>query len=204
MLLYSFCSNYFTPLVQLVVPLLLLNPLHSSCSTYYSIPFAQPTTPLTWHATPLLLLDMLFSSCSTYCSTPLVQVPLYYTCEFATPCSSCSTLLLYSSCFKLILAAPPPNPPFYFFQVWKSYPNSSSLGQTWKVRIFVFNFCLLMSFFNYPCFWEMVVNNMFVFLCRNYLDIVNLIIHIAFHLNNCIVYFLSTLHFIFFQLLVNV
>jgi hypothetical protein len=77
-----------------------------------------------------------------------------------------------------------------------SSSNSSSLGQTWKVKIFVFNFCLLMSFFNFPCFWEMVVNNVFVFLCRNYLEMIPLIIHIAFHLHHCILFF--------FQLLVNV
>ncbi len=35
-----------------------------------------------------------------------------------------------------------------------------------QVRIFVFNFCLL-SFLNYPRFWEMVVDNVFVFLCKN-------------------------------------
>jgi hypothetical protein len=68
----------------------------------------------------------------------------------------------------------------------------------------VLNFFLLMNYFNYPCFWEMVVNNVFFFLCRNCLDIVHLIVHITFHLHNCIVYFLSTLHFFKFQLFVNV
>jgi hypothetical protein len=40
---------------------------------------------------------------------------------------------------------------------------------------------------------------------KNYLDIIHLIIHIVFHLYNCIVYFFSTLHLFlfFFQLLVN-
>jgi len=42
------------------------------------------------------------------------------------------------------------------------------------------------------------------FLCTNYLNIVHLIIHIAFHLHNFIVYFLSTLQIFFFQFFVNV
>jgi hypothetical protein len=44
--------------------------------------------------------------------------------------------------------------------------NSNSSDQTWKVSIFVFNFCLLMSFLNYPFFWEMVVDNVFVICAR--------------------------------------
>jgi len=43
---------------------------------------------------------------------------------------------------------------------------------------------------NYPCFWEMVVNNVFIFLCMNYLDIVHLIIHITLHFYTLHFYFL--------------
>jgi hypothetical protein len=76
-----------------------------------------------------------------------------------------------------------------------------SLGQIGKVKFFLFNFCLL-SFFNYPCFWEKVVDNVFLFFVQEYLDTIHLIIllHITFHLHNCIVYFLSTLHFIFLSI----
>jgi hypothetical protein len=31
--------------------------------------------------------------------------------------------------------------------MWKSCPNSSSLGQTWKVKIFVLNFLFVDEFF---------------------------------------------------------
>jgi hypothetical protein len=42
------------------------------------------------------------------------HVPLYYAHDFATPCSSYSTLLLYFSCFKLV---PPPLSLFFFTSV---------------------------------------------------------------------------------------
>jgi hypothetical protein len=60
-----------------------------------------------------------------------------------------------------------PHAPFLFCKcrMWRSYSNSNSSNQTWKVEL-LFNFCLLI-FFNYPCFWEMVVDNVFVFFCRN-------------------------------------
>ncbi len=76
-----------------------------------------------------------------------------------------------------------------------------------------FNFCLLMNFLKIPCFWEMVVNNVFVCFVHefflhctlNYTHCISLL-HVAFHLHNYIVYFFSTLHLFiyFFQLFVNV
>jgi hypothetical protein len=74
-------------------------------------------------------------------------------------------------------------------------------------EIYFFNINLLMNFFIihvvFGRFWLTVC--LFV-VCKNYLDIVRLIIHIAFHLHNCIVYFFSTLHlfYFFFHFFVNV
>jgi len=196
--------------------LLLFDWLRSSYLTYCSTPFAQFDVPFVWPTLPLLLFD-LFCYCYSTCCSILFARPLCLGTFLLHPWFCCSLLLLFDLVILLFLfyIGIPPRSLFCRCGVWRSYPNSSfsnssSLGQTWKARIFVFNFCLLMSSFNYPCFWEMVVNNVFVFLCKNYLDIIHLIIHIASHF--------YTLHFVctialcifwahcifFFQLLVNV
>ncbi len=205
--------------------------LCSSCSTLCSTPL-RFSIPFVQHVVPLLLLDLLLCFfCLTCCFVPLAQfrssyqtttllllldlfaqVPICYTHDFEVPCSFCLTLLFCSSCFKSVL---PPRRPFIFCkcEVWRSCPNPSfsklsSSSQTWKVKTFVFNFCLLMNFFNYPCFWEMVVNNVFFIFMQelfghctfNYTHCISLL-HIAFHLHNCIVYFFSTLFFLSFNCL---
>jgi hypothetical protein len=143
------------PLTQLVAPLFLFDMFYSSCSTYCSIRFVEPI--------PLLLLDLFLkyffvTPMILLLFVPLAQVPLYYAHDFVALCSSCSTLLLYSSCFKLVLSPPPPKKEgveelskykLFFCRcgMWRSCPNSSFLGQTWKVRIFVFNFLFVDEFF---------------------------------------------------------
>jgi hypothetical protein len=226
------------PLVQPIVPLLLFDLLfHSSCSTCYSmfsVVFGSSCSAccfafLVWPIVPLLLLDLLLCSsystccfsfnmvfhffCSTCCFTFLVWLVtlfILFNLLFCSFCStSCSTLLFLLLLFQISIF-----PPLFFCKhgVWKSYPNLSSSNQTWKVRVFVFNLCLLMDFFNYYFFLEMVVDNVFVCCvqelfehCRFNYTHCNSLLRIAFHLHNCITYFFSTLHLCFpFQLLVNV
>jgi hypothetical protein len=93
----------YIPLGRPTTPLLLLNLLHSFCWTYCSTPLVRHATPLVQLATSFLLLDLLYFSCSTCCSTPFAWL-LH---------SFCSTLLFYSSCFKLVLT-----PLFLFLQLW--------------------------------------------------------------------------------------
>jgi hypothetical protein len=58
-----------------------------------------------------------------------------------------------------------------------------------------------MIFLNFPCFWEMVVDNVFVYHVHelfghctlNYTYCISFL-HVAFHLHNCIMYFFNTLH----------
>jgi hypothetical protein len=176
-------------------------------------PLARPSAPLLSIA-PLFLLNLLiYSFCSTYCSTPLAQLvaPLlllnlllcFFCLTHFSFCSTCFAPLAWTV-VQLLLFDLFARIPFYYIRDFTTPPplflasvECGRVVQIWilqirvlrKVKIFVFNFCLLMSFFSYPCFWEMVVNNVFVFLCRNYLDIVHLIIHVASHF--------YTLHFIY-------
>jgi len=157
LLFYSPYLTDYIPFVQPALSFLLLDQLHSSCSTY-SAPLAQPIL--------LLLLDLLYSFARptllflfnmfrSSCSTSLLRY------LFATP------VIFFFFVFLFQIST---STPFSFCRcgVWRSCPNSNSSNsnsshQTWKVKIFVFNFCLLMSFFNFPCFWEMVVDNVFDF-----------------------------------------
>ncbi len=77
-----------------------------------------------------------------------------YTCDVATPCSFLDVVTLVPLVLDWY------SPSLVFCKYESCYPNSSSWCQTWKVRFF-FNLCLLMNFFNYPCFWEMLVDNLF-------------------------------------------
>jgi len=189
---------------------------HSFCSTCCS-------SPLTWLVALFFLLDLLLrSSCSislflsNYYSTPLAW-PLCSSTYLLHSWFWGSLFLLFNPVVLLLLfqIGTPPRRPFIFCkcEVWRSCPNPSfsklsSSSQTWKVKTFVFNFCLLMNFFNYPCFWEMVVNNVFFIFMQelfghctfNYTHCISLL-HIAFHLHNCIVYFFSTLFFLSFNCL---
>ncbi len=85
----------------------------------------------------------------------LVQITLYYIHDVVTPCL---TLLLLLLLFQIGIP-----PPFLFF---------ASVGGAIQIQVrqarlgrwdFFFNLCLLMNFLNYPCFWEMLVDNVFVY-----------------------------------------
>jgi len=201
----SSCSTcYSALLVQLVAPLFLFDLLRSSCSTCYS-------APLAWLVASLFLLSLLFcSSCSTYCSAPLAWLVAFLLFNLLL-CFSCLTSLfkyLSATPMTLLLLVPFAWPCCFapFVSDWYS-PHLFFIGvecggvvQIRVLQIQVFhaklgkgNFlcsiliCWWFYFFK-TCFWEMVVSNVFVFLCKNYLDIVHLILHIAFHF--------YTLHFI--------
>ncbi len=172
-------------------------------------PFDVPCSML------LLLLLLAQRCCSFCCSTLLLLVRHHRSFLFF----SCLTLLLFCSfilnavylgtyllhcnvvvpCFLFQIGMPPP-PPF-FCVCGRSCPNSSSSGQTWKVRFFK-SLCLLMNFFIIHVFGKFRSTMCFFVVCKNYLDILkamllceaqqiqfpHLIIHMAFHF--------YTLHFI--------
>jgi hypothetical protein len=133
---------------------------------------------------PLLLLGMLLHSYySTCCFAPLVQ-PF---------CSS--TFLLFLAIFVQRCCSIPfvSNwyfSPLIFLHVWsvEKLSKFEFFKPNLELRIFVFNFGLLMSFLKYPCFWKMVVNNVFVCCVEelfghctfNYIHYMSLL-HIAFH-----------------------
>ncbi len=136
----------------------------------FDVPLAQCYCCFTFFllktTTLLLLHDMLLcSSCLIYCSAPLVQ---------------CATLLLLfdllfcSSCFKLI-GAPPP----FFFASVEEPSKFKFFKQDLEGGNIFFNLCLLMSFFTYPCFWEMVVDNVFIYYVQELFGHCTFIIHIA-------------------------
>ncbi len=62
----------------------------------------------------------------------------------------------YSSYFILIFH------PLSFLQVWKELSKFKFFKPNLEGENVFFNFCLLMNFFNYPCFWEMLVDNVFI------------------------------------------
>jgi hypothetical protein len=94
--------------------------------------------------------------------------------------------------------------PLSFLQVWEELSKFKFFKLDLKGEIFFFNLCLLMKFFNYPCFWEMLVYNVFICCVQelfghctfNYTHCISLL-HITFHLHNCSVIFFNTLHFFF-------
>jgi len=134
----------------------------------------------------LLLLDaivLLARCCYSYVHSSLMrlaQIPLYYTHDVGTLARQCCP------CFKLVL---PPPPPFNFLQVWEELSKFKFLKLDLEGEIFFFNLCLLMIFLIIHVFGKCWLIMCLFVVCRNYLDIVHLIIHIAFHF--------YTLHFIF-------
>jgi hypothetical protein len=88
--------------------------------------------------------------------------------------------------------------------MWRIYPNLSSLGQTWKVKFFMFNFL----------FWVFLIIHVFgkrwlimcFFFVQEYFDIMRLIIFYSLHFICTIALCIFWAHYIlfFFQLLVNV
>jgi hypothetical protein len=138
--------------------------------------------------TLLLLLDMLFcSSFLTYYSACFVQLVIQllllnviaflashcYSIPFAwCHCSSCSTMLLFvhldtslmrpSFCYSLFLLFQIGIPLLHFLKSFKKLSKFKFFKSNLEGENFFFYLCLLTSFFNYPCFWEMVVGNVFV------------------------------------------
>jgi hypothetical protein len=138
MLLYSSLLTYYS--ARLARLALLAQCCCSSCSM--SLPF------LLYAAILLLLLNVVTPFTQRYCSL-FVQVPLYYALDFAIHCSSC---------FKLVFP-----PPSLFFGSVKEFLKFKIFRLDLEGDNFLKKFCLLMSFFNYPCFREMVVDNVFVY-----------------------------------------
>jgi len=210
----------FIPLVQPIVPLLLFDLLFHvqcgvwlllfsllfrlSCLTCCSTPFVGPIIMFllfnlllpVQHGVPLLLFNLLLQfSCLT----------CYFACLFnllfCSSCStSCSTLLFLLLLFQISIF-----PPLRFLQTW--IMEKLSKFEFFKPNLEGESFCfqsVLMDFFNYYFFKEMVVNNVFVCCvqelfehCRFNYTHCNSLLHIAFHLHNCIIYFFSTLHLCF-------
>ncbi len=185
--LCSSCSTYCSSPLAWPGPLLLLNLLfHSSCLTCYSFCLTHYFSPLTW-PTLLLLFDLLLYSSSSTSSLPLVQ-----------PCCS----IPFISNWYL--------PPFFIFigvecggtiQIWVF---KAKLGR-WELfySIFVFWWVLLVihvfgKWWIIMCF--LFVQELFGHCTFNYTYCISLL-HIAFHLHNCIVYFLNKLHLFSFNLL---
>jgi hypothetical protein len=100
--------------------------------------------------------------------------------------------------------------PLSFLQAWEELSKFKFFKLNLKGENFFFNLCLLTIFFNYPCFWEMLVDNVFICCVQelfghctfNYTHCISFL-HIAFHLHNCIMYFLSTLHIFIFIFIFN-
>jgi hypothetical protein len=83
-----------------------------------------------------------------------------------------------------------------------SFPNSTSLRQTWNWNCFFSNVYLLMTHYLFWLsifFWVILVGRFLFVTCEN-LDIIHLMLHVAFHFYT--LHFICTfahLHFVFFQ-----
>jgi hypothetical protein len=124
-----------------------------------------------------------------------------------TPC-------LHHSCFSYLKDLFTPHvlnwyfPPFMFFKVWEEQAFQIQLvffKLNLKASIFFSNVYLLVIFvpcFDCPCFFGVIlVIGFLFFMCKNYLDVVHIILHVAFHFNTlhfilhiCILYFFKTMH----------
>jgi hypothetical protein len=174
---------------------LVLRSFYSTCSAPFARPLCSSTSLLRpWFCYFLLFLFKYFFT------TPMI---LLFFAPLAWPC--CSTLFV-SNCYSAL----PREEGVEELSKYKFFFVGVECGGVVQIQVFRptlegENFCV-----DFVCLWVFLIINVFggwycvCFLCRNYLDIVHLIIHIASHLHNCIVYFFNTLHFIFFQLLVNV
>jgi hypothetical protein len=192
-------ATTFTTPCSMLLLLLLLLVWHccssiAPCSTllFFLLLFGQLTAPLVvpWWTLllniPWSMLLFLYSFIlDTTCSSTFLIC-----CDVVVPLLLIRCYYSYSSYFRLVF------PPLIFCRCGKNFPNSNF--QT-KLRRwdFFFNICLLMNIFViHVVFGKFWLTMCFFVVYKNYLDIVCLIIHIAFHLHNCIVYF-ST-HCIFF------
>lgn len=149
----SYSTCYYVLRAWLVVFLLLFNVnvllAWYWCSFvlhYYSTPLARPTI--------LLLLLNVVVHLAQRCCFLLIHVPLYCSHDFVVLCSFCSTLQFLFLLFQI------GTPPLFFVNV-KELSKFKFFRPNLEGEIFIFNFCLLMNFLNYPYFWEMVVNNVF-------------------------------------------
>jgi hypothetical protein len=176
---------------------------------------AQQNVPLVWHHCSLL------DATTIPCSTPLL-ILLNVTTPFAQcHCSSCSLLLFLCSfildatcsnssllhswcCCSLLDIATlvalvsnwyPPPPPFNFLQVWEELSKFKFVELDLEDEIFFSIFVCWWIFWIIHVFGKCWLIMCLFIVCRNYLDIVHLIIHIAFHF--------YTLHCIFIIALCN-
>jgi hypothetical protein len=107
----------------------------------------------------------LISNCFVLILAQALIVPLVQCCY-----SSCSMLLLLLLddivphlmllllflLFQIVLPSP-----LFFVSVRRVIEIQVLEAKLGRWNFFFFNICLLMNFFNYPCFWEMLVDNVF-------------------------------------------
>jgi len=194
--------------------LLLLVPLVQCCYSLFNVatPFDAP------YSTLLLLADVVANlvtpplaiSCSILLFFAFWSTLLFlclFVCSFLLHCDVVVPLFfvwLYccsSFYFKLVLP-----PPLFFCNCGRSYPNSSFKLDLEGENFFSIFVCWWIFFVIHVVFRKFWLTMCLFVVCKIHLDIIHLIIHIAFHLHRCIVYLFSTLHlfFVFLQLLINV
>jgi hypothetical protein len=169
----------------------------------------------------LLLLLLFFiwhycSSCLTllqFCSFILNTICLNtYLLHYDVVLCSLFDVVVLALCFKLVFS------PLVF--LWEELSKFKLFKLDLESEIFFSNLCLLIIFSIIHVFGKFWLTMCLFVVCRNYLDILkvvllcepqqiqflHLIIHIALHLHNYIVYFFNTLHLflVFFRLFVNV
>jgi hypothetical protein len=77
----------------------------------------------------------------------------------------CSMLLLLYSLLNVvvpILLILDSYFPLVFLQMWVELSKFNFFRANLEGEVFFFNLCLLMIFFYYPCFWEILINNVYV------------------------------------------
>ncbi len=177
--------------------LLLLDRMFHSFTFFHSFCSTCCSSPLTWLVALFFLLDLLLrSSCSislflsNYYSTPLAW-PLCSSTYLLHSWFWGSLFLLFNPVVLLLLfqiGTPPPAALLFFanvkcggvvqIQVFQNWVLQAKLGK-WKLLCLIF-----------VCWWIFLIIHVFgkwwlimcfLFLCKNYLDIVRLIIHIASH-----------------------
>jgi hypothetical protein len=184
------CSTLL--LLEIIILLFLFNVLCFSCSTCYSIPRTQRrcssystllfcSSCLTCYSTPLTW------CCCSFCSTlPLLT---HSSTSLLLPWFCCSLPLLLDVVIFVHLLSNWYSP-FYFFASVEELSKFEFFRTNLEDELIFFNFCLFMSFFNYPCFWEMVVGNVFVCCAQELFG------HCTFNYTHCISF--AQLHCVFF------
>ncbi len=205
---------YMFLLLEVVVLLLLFMLLCSSCSTYCFAPLAQHRcspcltsvlllldigAPLIWryYSVPLVQPTTLIQCCCSFCS--MLSLLVHLGTFLLLPWFCCSLLFLLNVAILVPLVSDWYSP-LYFFAGVEELSKFKFLKPNLKGDFF-FPIFFVDEFFNYPCFWEIVVGNVFVYYVQelfwcctfNYTYYISFL-HIAFHLHNCIVYFFNELH----------